>query len=78
MITNHCVGVQLFILLYSHTADPNDERFLLDEEQYVVWAVGPVGSIDTTPFGSIAVPFKHYSRADRAGQFKGEERERDR
>ena len=49
------------------TDDPVDKRYLLGEEQYVMWAAGPVGSIDTT-LGSLAVPFRHYSRASVSGK----------
>lgn len=44
-----------------------DKRYLLGEEQYVMWAAGPVGSIGTT-LGSLAVPFRHYSRASVSGK----------
>ena len=50
------------------TADPNDKAFELDQNQWVIWSVGPVGSLQTPADGIIPVPFKHYLRADYNGQ----------
>jgi len=50
------------------TGDPTDRPFLLGQEQYVIWAMGPVGSI-ATPLGTtIPVPFRHYANAARTGR----------
>ena len=50
------------------TADPNDKAFELGQNQWVIWSVGPVGSLQTPADGIIPVPFKHYLRADYNGQ----------
>ena len=49
-------------------ADSNDKAFRLGENQWVIWSVGPVGSLQTPADGIIPVPFKHYLRADYNGE----------
>ena len=43
--------------------DPSDKAFQLNQKQWVIWSMGPVGSLQTTANGIIPVPFKHYLRA---------------
>jgi hypothetical protein len=50
------------------TADPNDKAFELGQNQWVIWSVGPVGSLQTPANGIIPVPFKHYLQADYNGK----------
>ena len=49
------------------TGDATDRPFLLDQEQYVIWAIGPVGSISTPLGTTIPVPFRHYANAAQTG-----------
>jgi len=39
----------------------------LGHEQYVIWAVGPVGSLSTPLGTTIPVPFRHYANAAQTG-----------
>ena len=46
--------------------DPLDKPFLVGEEQYVIWSMGPVGNLDTPLGTTIPVPFRHYANALRS------------
>ena len=50
--------------------DSNDRAFQLDQNQWVIWSVGPVGSLQTPANEIIPVPFKHYLRADYNGEWR--------
>ena len=69
-------SVWLYRMKYMHhpviihvppTADPRDRPFLLGQKQFVIWSMGPVGSLDTPLGTTIPVPFRHYAQADRSG-----------
>lgn len=51
-----------------HLADPLDKAFEVEQNQWVIWSVGPVGSLQTPANTIIPVPFKHYLRADYNGK----------
>ena len=55
------------IVYVPSTADPLDRPYLLGQEQFVIWSMGPVGSLDTPLGTTIPVPFRHYAQADRQG-----------
>jgi len=55
---------------HTHTqaGDPIDCPFLLGQEQYVIWAMGPVGFLSTPLSTTIPVPFRHYANAAQTGK----------
>ena len=61
-VTTNVMGI------FFPTADSNDKAFELGQNQWVIWSVGPVGSLQTPANGIISVPFKHYLRADYNGE----------
>ena len=52
----------------THAADATDRPFLLGQEQYVIWSMGPVGTLDTFLGTTIPVPFRHFVQPSRTGR----------
>ena len=70
-----CVSVYLSVCLSivfkpsPPTADATDRPFLLDQEQFVIWSMGPVSSLVTPLSTTIPVPFRHFIQPSRAGTY---------
>ena len=57
----------IHILSHTHTGDPRDKPFSTDGDQFMIWSMGPVGTLDTSLGDTILVPFRHYARANPTG-----------
>ena len=60
----------LHSLLILCAADPTDRPFLLGQEQFVSWSMGPVGTLDTFAGDTIPVPFRHFVQPSSTGMLR--------